>query len=285
MKMWKKVLLWVAIWFLVLIFMVIIGVGKLFLTVLFGWLAYRRFKNYKSSSEKKQRNYCIVFAILACICIPSTLSMENEKNMNLPNSKNEVKAIENNVTKQIKQDYFSKHISKVTGISLEAANSLETMLVDNMKFTKDFQLTHDEMLDGYKDNPKTKGYRGSDPILSNVIIYITDGELTAIRHDNYDMLVDGKVKLTKYDFVIKNEVDLITFARDDVKRFLKDPSSAEFGGYSDWRTAKNPKEIIVQSWVESKNGFGNTVRQNFQLKYTPDGKTLTSVIIGNQECL
>lgn len=281
MKVWQKVLLWFGI----LIFMAIIGVGKLFFTVLFGWLSYCRFKNYRISLEKKQRNYCIVFAVLACICIPSTLSMENSNNQNTSNLKKEVKAVENNVTKEIKQDYLSKHISQVTGITPESANSLESILVDNMKFTKDFQLVHDEMLDGYKDNPKTKGYRGSDPRLSNVIIYITDGSLTAIRHDNYDMLVDGKVKLTKYDFIIEHEADLLTFAREDVKRFLKDPSSAEFGGYSDWRTAKNPKEIIVQSWVESKNGFGNVVHQNFQLKYTPDEKTLTSVIIGNQECL
>lgn len=180
---------------------------------------------------------------------------------------------------------FQEKLTRDAGLSPVAASALEPVLRNDMRFSSSFTLKHDEMLDGYKDNPKTKGYRGSDDGIKNVIVYITDDKITAIRHDDYDMLVDEKAVLGKYDFVIEKESDLLTFAREDVKRFLKYPDSAEFGGYSDWKAAKNPKEIIVQSWVKSKNGFGNTIRQNFQLKYTPDGKKLTSVIIGNQRCL
>lgn len=283
MKTWHKVLIGFG-------FLGVAGAagmtGGQFLMLLLAWLAYTRYKKFSQATDEKekskQKKYLIGFCALFCFITYSVVSPSDSSTVTVDS--NGKKVVEQK-PKKIEQNRFSKNISEVTGLSVEAANSLEKILVTDMRFSENFKIQHDEMLDGYKDNPKTKGYRCADDGIVNVIIYITDNKITAIRHDNYDMLVDGKAVLGKYDFVIEHESDLLTFAQEDVKRFLKYPDSAKFGWYSDWKAAKTPKEIIVQSWVESKNGFGNTIRQNFQLKYTPDGKQLTSVIIGNKRCL
>lgn len=261
--------------------------GGYIIAAFFGWYAYHFFKNYSKATDKKekssQKKLLILFSFITLMCLYFTISPSEPSintTANIPISSVPTQSKE----EKTKQSDFSEKLSRDAGLSPTAANALEPIL-NNMRFSKSFTLKHDEMLDGYKDNPKTKGYRGDDDHIRNVIVYVTDDKITAVRHNDYDMLVDGKAVLGKYDFVIENESDLLTFAREDVKRFLKYPDSAEFGWYSDWKAAKNPKEIIVQSWVESKNDFGNTLRQNFQLKYTPDGKKLTSVIIGNQRRL
>jgi hypothetical protein len=257
--------------------------GGHYLTLIFAWFTYNFYKNFSRATDakekSKQKKLLILFSVITLFFCYQTFS-SNSSSLNVASN-----TTKQSQGKKIEQDRFSKNISDVTGLPVEAANSLEKILITDMRFSDNFKIQHDKMLDGYKDNQKTKGYRCADDGIVNVIIYLTDNKITAIRHDNYDMFVDGKAVLGKYDFVIEHESDLLTFAREDVKRFLKYPDSAEFGWYSDWKAAKNPKEIIVQSWVESKNGFGNTVRQSFQLKYTPDGKQLTSVIIGNQRCL
>lgn len=280
MKLWQKI----AIGACLISFAAIAGLtGGHVLIAIFGYLAYTKYNKYSSatdaSEKSKQQKLLILFSAITLVCCYFTFSSGS------PSSNVASNTTRQSQEKKIEQDRFSKNISEVTGLSVEAANSLEKILLTDMRFSKNFKIQHDEMLDGYKDNPKTKGYRCADDGIVNVIIYLTDNKITAIRHDDYDMLVDGKAVLGKYDFVIEHESDLLTFAQEDVKRFLKYPDSAKFGWYSDWKASKTPKEIIVQSWVESKNGFGNTIRQNFQLKYTPDGKKLTSVIIGNQRCL
>ncbi len=280
MKLWQKL----AIGACLISFAAIAGLtaGHVLIAI-FGYIAYIKYKKYSSatdaSEKSKQQKLLVLFSAITLVCCYSTFSSSSQSSNVTSNTAKQSQE------KKIEQDRFSKNISKVTGLPVEAANSLEKILVTDMRFSKDFKIQHDEMLDGYKDNPKTKGYRCADDGIVNVIIYLTDNKITAIRHDDYDMLVDGKAVLGKYDFVIEHESDLLTFAQEDVKRFLKYPESAKFAWYSDWKAAKTPKEIIVQSWVESKNGFGNTIRQNFQLKYTPDGKKLTSVIIGNQRYL
>lgn len=283
MKMWHKLLIGAGI----LSFAAIANLkGGHMLMMLFAWLSYTRYKKYSQATEEKEKSkhkkYLIGFCALFCFMTYAMLSPSDNSSVAVNSS--DKKVIEQK-PKEIEQSRYSKELSKLTALSPKSANELEKILLTDMRFSENLHFEHDEMLDGYKDNPKTKGYRGQDSGIVNVILYITGDQITAIRHDDYNMLENGKAVLDKYDFVIEHEADLLTFAREDVKRFLKYPDSAEFGGYRDWAAEKSPKEIIVQSWVESKNDLGLTLRQKFQLKYTPNGKNLTSVIIGNQKCL
>ena len=140
------------------------------------------------------------------------------------------------------------------------------------------------MLDEYKDNPETKGYRIKENNLSNIILYITGNEVTAIRYADFDMYANNKLNYKTSDFYMKSSemTKYQLFCQDTMKQLLVSPATADFAGFSDWKYYKTPKEIIVSSFVDSQNQFGAIIRTNFKFTFSPDGKTVTDVIINGQ---
>lgn len=185
------------------------------------------------------------------------------------------------VTK-IKQSYESQKISEITGMSPAAANNLEKLF--NECEIENPSIKHDEMLDEYKDNPETKGYRIKENNLSNIILYITGNEVTAIRYADFDMYANNKLNYKTSDFYMKSSemTKYQLFCQDTMKQLLVSPATADFAGFSDWKYYKTPKEIIVSSFVDSQNQFGAIIRTNFKFTFSPDGKTVTDVIINGQ---
>lgn len=71
-----------------------------------------------------------------------------------------------------------------------------------------------------------------------------------------------------------NKMLAYSYAEDFVKKRLKSPSTAEFPGLFD--KADHIKELgndeyKINSWVDSQNGFGATIRTNFKCKIIFEG--------------
>ncbi|HGS9087754.1 hypothetical protein I6A86_08825 [Clostridioides difficile] len=49
--------------------------------------------------------------------------------------------------------------------------------------------------------------------------------------------------------------------------------------------SKNKEEIVVQSYVDSQNSFGATMRSEFQIIFTSDGKDVKSFIFDGKEMI
>ena len=80
------------------------------------------------------------------------------------------------------------------------------------------------------------------------------------------------------------KIGALTYAQMVVKRHLKSPSTADFGG---WRqTADNcvtdlgKNKYLVEGWVDSENSFGATVRTSFSVKVEHAGDDMWRVIEG-----
>lgn len=66
-----------------------------------------------------------------------------------------------------------------------------------------------------------------------------------------------------------NKMLAYSYAEDFVKQRLKSPSTAEFPGLfekADHITELGNDEYLINSWVDSQNGFGAMIRSKFSCK-------------------
>lgn len=77
----------------------------------------------------------------------------------------------------------------------------------------------------------------------------------------------------------KTETYALFYANKAIENQLKSPSTAEFGGVRNSRISKDVDTFYVESFVDSQNGFGATIRSYFKVKVTfVDDKVKTSII-------
>ncbi len=82
---------------------------------------------------------------------------------------------------------------------------------------------------------------------------------------------------------IDEESNIQIACQNGVKSILKSPSTAKFPNINDWYIGKDKDKILVQSYVDSQNGFGAMIRSKFQFILTPDGDGVKSFIFDGQE--
>lgn len=86
-------------------------------------------------------------------------------------------------------------------------------------------------------------------------------------NDNDNNVASNKTLLEEY-----GKSNAINFAKNQVKKCLKAPSTAEFPGdwydpYNDWNVSSEGNDmIIVSSYVDSQNSFGAMIRSYFNIK-------------------
>lgn len=94
----------------------------------------------------------------------------------------------------------------------------------------------------------------------------------------YDQFYFGNLAISSSDGLsIQNS------AQEFVKQVLLSPSSAKFPKSSEWKMAETKEGIIVQSYVDSPNALGVTIRSEFQLKI--QGDTVISFIFDGKEMI
>ena len=175
---------------------------------------------------------------------------------------------------------FAKTISTTEEQSRVVKDILKKCGVKNIETIK-----HDEILDD-TDSEGERGYRINTDELNNIILYLNkDGGVQSVRYADHNLFLGGKVYATVYDFVLTDdeESDLLIRCQHGIESILKSPSTAKFPNILHWAFAKNPDRILVQSYVDSQNSFGATIRSEFQVTFTPDGNDITSLIVNGVE--
>ena len=87
---------------------------------------------------------------------------------------------------------------------------------------------------------------------------------------------DSNSNQTKYNF---DEVDMKIIAKDEVKKELKAPSTAEFSNIS---ATENNGVWTITGYVDAENSFGAMIRNKFKVIIEDNGKpyyTVLSVVI------
>lgn len=143
-------------------------------------------------------------------------------------------------------------------------------------------IEHDELLDNAHFEGE-KGYRLSNRDVSNVILYMKEGEVYNIRYGDNDLYKDGEVLSKITDYIVTNDemTTLQIKCQETIKSILKAPSTAKFPNILEWKFSKQDGITIVQSYVDAENGFGAMIRSEFQFKIR-DGKVISLIMDGKE---
>lgn len=86
-----------------------------------------------------------------------------------------------------------------------------------------------------------------------------------------------------YSITISEATDLQIRCKRGVEGVLKSPSTAKFPKLDNWSMSKDNDKITVQSYVDSENSFGATLRSEFQVVFTANAEDVTSFIFEGKE--
>lgn len=118
-----------------------------------------------------------------------------------------------------------------------------------------------------------------------LLVYLKDNNLSTVMLDGTILYSDGKIKKKYTDIIMTsdNAFKYISASEKIIEKILKSPSTAKFPSYHKWGVGfvKGDK-IATQSYVDSQNSFGATIRSEFQVTFTKDG-TVTSLIFDGKE--
>lgn len=147
---------------------------------------------------------------------------------------------------------------------------------------EDVSIKRDEGLDNAHFEGE-KGYRLSNRDASNIILYMNGSEIYSIRYADNDMYKEGKVlsKINDYIVTTSEKSAIQIKCQEALKSVLKAPSTAKFAGVGDWKIWKESGQTIVQSYVDSQNGFGAMIRSEFQ--FIIEHNNVISLIIDGKE--
>lgn len=165
----------------------------------------------------------------------------------------------------------------------EKATQIDAVLKECGIETK--TITYDSNLDN-STGADEKGYRISTKDLNNIILYLReDNSVYSIRYADEFLYNDNAVvsKITDFYLTTEEKTNLQIKSEQMVKKCLKAPSTADFPNITEWKFKKDKNEIILQSYVDSQNSFGTMIRSEFQIKFSPDGTTVTSFILDGTE--
>lgn len=172
-------------------------------------------------------------------------------------------------------------IARELDITVEQGDKVIKTLA-SVGVSENVTIKHDEGLDNAHFEGE-KGYRLSNSDISNIILYMNKGEVYNIRYADNEMFKEGKVlsKINDYIVTISERSALQVKCKETLKTILKSPSTAKFAGVGDWEIWKENGQTIVQSYVDSQNGFGAMIRSEFQ--FIIENDNVVSLIIDGKE--
>lgn len=176
-------------------------------------------------------------------------------------------------------EFTRGQIVAATKASNEKAQGIESIL--KSCDVEPIAIIYDDILD--YDN--LWGYRIKTKEGANVIMYTThDHQVSALKYADYYLYQNGEQLLKLSQFMMSlNEKSNIQYASQEaIKSILKSPSTAKFPLSDQWNIWKTPDEIVVQSYVDSQNGFGAEIRSEFQIKYSPEGNITSCIFDGTE---
>ncbi|HGS8878974.1 TPA: hypothetical protein ACMWLU_003058 [Clostridioides difficile] len=216
------------------------------------------------------------------INIGSQVRVSNESEVN---RNNELESKQDD-KKVVNMSEDEQKISKVTNLAQEQVQNIAKILKECG--IEDFEsIKHDEGLDNAHFDGE-KGYRIEFGGSQNIILYLNkDNSVYNVRWADNDFYKDGKVvsKVSDYTLTMDEKTALQLQCQNGVSAILKSPSTAEFPNITKWMFSKNKEEIVVQSYVDSQNSFGATMRSEFQIIFTSDGKDVKSFIFDGKEMI
>lgn len=156
-------------------------------------------------------------------------------------------------------------------------------------FTKIKEINHDELLDNAHFQGE-KGYRVSANISSvdnfkNIILYLnSDNTVYSVRYADHDLYINGKVnaKITDYELTTDDASKYMIVCKEAVEKVLKSHSTAKFPNFLDWNIAKKDGQVVVAAYVDSQNGFGATVRSQFQFTFDSNNNVKSFIFDGKE---
>ncbi|HBG7748100.1 TPA: hypothetical protein KRE80_003651 [Clostridioides difficile] len=216
------------------------------------------------------------------INIGSQVRVSNESEVN---KNNELESKQDD-KKVVNMSEDEQKISKVTNLAQEQIQNIAKILKECG--IEDFEsIKHDEGLDNAHFDGE-KGYRIEFGGSKNIILYLNkDNSVYNVRWADNDFYKGGKVvsKVSDYTLTMDEKTALQLQCQNGVSAILKSPSTAEFPNITKWMFSKNKEEIVVQSYVDSQNSFGATMRSEFQIIFTSDGKDVKSFIFDGKEMI
>lgn len=221
----------------------------------------------ESTIKPRKNNGCLVL-ILLVIFVPTILIIIGI------NMAPESDKVPKNVSIIMKQTNSNKEQA------IEIKDALEQCDIKNINDIK-----HDEALDSAFDGDE-KGYRLSTDSVKNIILYLHgDNTVFKIRYSDNVLYDNNEVVSKLSDFIITlgEKTNIQINSQNMIKELLKAPSTAKFPNITEWKFHKDKEKIITQSYVDSQNSFGAMLRNEFQVTFTPDGKTVTSLIVDGKE--
>lgn len=191
----------------------------------------------------------------------------------------------NNDEKTPKVPKEIQQIATEFNVTTDQANNINDVLQkSDIKNISEFK--YEEF---YNDDPEkgVKGYRLTSDGIKNIIVKIKDGQVYSIRWANNNLYANGKqeAKLSDWTMTINEQSILQIKSQDAITSILKSPKTAEFPNITKWAFNKNKDRIIVQSYVDSQNGFGAMIRSNFQITFSPSGETIIEIIFDGKKIL
>lgn len=170
--------------------------------------------------------------------------------------------------------------------SLEITPEQGEVVLDVLKtigLDENITIKHDEGLDNAHIKGE-KGYRVATQDASNIIIYMNvNGSVNMIRYGDNTLFENGKTlnKLGDYIVTKKEMTDLQIRSQNALNSILKAPSTAKYPNILEWKFGKENGTTIIQSYVDSQNGFGTMIRSEFQLKIKND-KVFSLILDGKE---
>lgn len=180
------------------------------------------------------------------------------------------------------------NLKKETGVSVEKEEEIRNIFKECGFENAIVHIKYDDMLDD-SYSKGDKGYRiDYNNYIKNVILFLyPDGSVSRIRWADKDFYLNGKKKedIREY-FLTNNEIDIYMInCQETISQLLVAPSTAKFPNINHWRFRKDKGKVIIQSYVDSQNGFGAMIRSEFQFIIDSKTSNITSLIFDGKELI
>ncbi len=144
---------------------------------------------------------------------------------------------------------------------------------------------NDYTLEKSIDNDEVADSNGFKIQENDIIAFldIKDGKIYSISYSDKILYENGAIQHTLSDYIMTfdEQSNTKSTTMELINSILKSPSTAKYAPFTEWKFSKSDNTIITQSYVDSQNGFGATIRSTFQVTYT-NGK-VTSLIFDGTE--
>jgi len=229
-----------------------------------------------TTPTKKKGKGCLmailIFVGLSIIC--GIIGSQSTKKI-LPNS--ESGASEESKTSE-------EIISQITGCTVEQADDIALAL-----YTCGADLDKLDKMEFFSDLDSGGKVYEMSTTFNNVKLMLTlnkDYSIDEINVKQKDITLysDGERKWSIYDFYMtaEEQANAKLVAQKSIESILKSPSTAKFPSVSEWNIGRNEGLLYIQSYVDSQNSFGATIRSKFQFTIDKDGEIISLIFDGEE---